>query len=91
MRAAGLEPKGEAWQRAKAGEPIEQIAASGDQVVFLKNDTALGVKNGMLGKVADFYEEEVDEAVAAVKIQLTGDEIKYLEEPYVPRPVRGYS
>ena len=32
-----------------------------------------------------------DEAVAAVKIQLTGDEIKYLEEPYVPRPVRGYS
>jgi len=33
----------------------------------------------------------IDEAVAAVKIQLTGDEIKYLEEPYVPRPVRGYS
>lgn len=27
MRAAGLEPKGEAWQRAKAGEPIERIAA----------------------------------------------------------------
>ena len=33
----------------------------------------------------------IDEAVSAVKIQLTGDEIKYLEEPYVPRPVRGYS
>ena len=26
LRAAGLEPKGEAWTRAKAGEPVEQIA-----------------------------------------------------------------
>ena len=27
LREAGLEPKGEAWRRAKAGEPIEAIAA----------------------------------------------------------------
>lgn len=27
LRAAGLDPKGEAWRRAKQGEPIEQIAA----------------------------------------------------------------
>lgn len=27
LREAGLEPKGEAWRRAKAGEPIETIAA----------------------------------------------------------------
>lgn len=27
LRAAGLEPQGEAWTRAKAGEPIDQIAA----------------------------------------------------------------
>lgn len=27
--------------------------AAGDQVVFLKNDTGLGVKNGMIGKVAE--------------------------------------
>lgn len=27
LRAAGLEPKGEAWRRAKAGEPIDAIAA----------------------------------------------------------------
>lgn len=27
LREAGLEPKGEAWKRAKAGEPIETIAA----------------------------------------------------------------
>lgn len=27
LREVGLEPKGEAWRRAKAGEPIEEIAA----------------------------------------------------------------
>ena len=27
LRAAGLEPKGEAWRRAKAGEPIDAIVA----------------------------------------------------------------
>ncbi|WP_346008616.1 ImmA/IrrE family metallo-endopeptidase [Janibacter terrae] len=27
LREAGLEPKGEAWRRAKAGEPVETIAA----------------------------------------------------------------
>ena len=27
LRAAGIEPKGEAWRRAKAGEPVETIAA----------------------------------------------------------------
>ena len=27
LREAGLEPKGEAWKRAKAGEPIDTIAA----------------------------------------------------------------
>lgn len=32
----------------------------------------------------------VDEAVAALKVKLTEDEIKYLEEPYQPRSVTGY-
>ena len=27
LREAGLEPKGEAWRRAKAGEPVATIAA----------------------------------------------------------------
>lgn len=31
--------------------------------------------------------ERIDEAVAAIKVQLTAEEIKYLEEPYVPRTV----
>ncbi|CAG7937247.1 unnamed protein product [Penicillium salamii] len=31
--------------------------------------------------------ERIDEAVAATKVQLTEEEIKYLEEPYVPKAV----
>lgn len=29
--------------------------------------------------------ERIDEAVAAIKVKLTADEVKYLEEPYVPK------
>lgn len=35
--------------------------------------------------------EHVDDAVAAVSVKLTPDEIKRLEEPYVPHPVVGFS
>jgi len=34
---------------------------------------------------------QLEEAVAAVKIRLTEDEIKLLEQPYVPHPVLGHS
>ncbi|PKI84987.1 hypothetical protein MVES_000750 [Malassezia vespertilionis] len=34
--------------------------------------------------------QRIDEAVAALKVKLTEEEIKYLEEPYVPKPVIGY-
>lgn len=34
-------------------------------------------------------ESRVDDAVAALKIKLTDEEIKYLEEPYVPQPPKG--
>ncbi|MGH3476477.1 MAG: aldo/keto reductase, partial [Nocardioidaceae bacterium] len=33
----------------------------------------------------------VDDAVAAVDLQLTEDEIAGLEEPYHPHPIRGHS
>ncbi|KAL8830752.1 MAG: hypothetical protein Q9191_001252 [Dirinaria sp. TL-2023a] len=32
----------------------------------------------------------IDEAVEASKLQLTDEEAKYLEEPYLPKPVTGY-
>jgi len=34
--------------------------------------------------------ERIDQAVAAIYVKLTEEEIKYLEEPYVPKPVMGY-
>jgi aryl-alcohol dehydrogenase (NADP+) len=34
---------------------------------------------------------QLDEAVAALSIELTPDEIKFLEEPYVPHPVLGHA
>ncbi|KAI9678819.1 MAG: hypothetical protein M1817_005878 [Caeruleum heppii] len=34
--------------------------------------------------------KRIDQAVEAVKFKLTEEEMKYLEEKYVPRPVQGY-
>lgn len=33
----------------------------------------------------------LDDAVASLDVQLSEDEIKYLEEPYVPQVVAGYA
>ncbi|KAA3448244.1 Ti-type conjugative transfer relaxase TraA [Mesorhizobium sp. SARCC-RB16n] len=45
----GVVGEGHAFRTA---DGLRQFDA-GDQIVFLKNDTALGVKNGMLGKVVE--------------------------------------
>ena len=34
--------------------------------------------------------ERIDQAVEAVKFKLTDEEIKYLEEPYQPKNIKGY-
>ena len=34
--------------------------------------------------------ERIDQAVDAVKVQLTDKEAKYLEEPYLPKTIQGY-
>lgn len=34
--------------------------------------------------------ERIDEAVEALKVKLTDEEAKYLEEPYLPKVVQGY-
>ena len=33
----------------------------------------------------------LDDAIAALSVQLTSEEIQYLEEPYQPHPVIGFS
>jgi aryl-alcohol dehydrogenase-like predicted oxidoreductase len=35
--------------------------------------------------------QHVDDAVAALSFKLSDDEVKFLEEPYVPRAVQGFS
>ena len=35
--------------------------------------------------------EQLDDAIAAVELELTGDEIARLEEPYIPHGVVGFS
>lgn len=35
--------------------------------------------------------ERIDEAVEAIKVKLTEEETKYLEEPYMPKAVTGYT
>jgi 1-deoxyxylulose-5-phosphate synthase len=35
--------------------------------------------------------EHLDQAIAALDIQLSEDDIKQLEEPYKPHPVLGHS
>lgn len=34
--------------------------------------------------------ERIDQAVEALKVQLTDEEAKYLEEPYQPKQIQGY-
>jgi 1-deoxyxylulose-5-phosphate synthase len=36
-------------------------------------------------------EDRIKEIVAAVNLELTEEEKKHLEEPYVPRPISGHS
>jgi aryl-alcohol dehydrogenase (NADP+) len=35
--------------------------------------------------------EHLDQAIAALEIKLTDDEVNRLEEPYKPHPIRGHS
>ncbi|WP_426137328.1 Ti-type conjugative transfer relaxase TraA [Phyllobacterium sp. SL163] len=55
----GIIGGGHAFRTADGGRRFD----AGDQVVFLKNDTALGVKNGMLGKVVEAAQNRVVIAV----------------------------
>ncbi|MGB7431524.1 MAG: BID domain-containing protein, partial [Ahrensia sp.] len=57
---------------------VRQFAA-GDQIVFLKNDSTLGVKNGMIGKVAEANQGRV---VVTVGDGQTERRVEILERAY---------
>ncbi|KAL9100209.1 MAG: hypothetical protein Q9163_004392 [Psora crenata] len=51
---------------------------------------AWSLKQGVNPIVGLGSKERIDQAVEVVKLQLTDEEARYLEEPYMPKVVRGY-
>jgi aryl-alcohol dehydrogenase-like predicted oxidoreductase len=47
-------------------------------------------KGGMMPICGLNNKEQIDQAVTGIKVSLTEEECKFLEEPYVPKPVMGY-
>lgn len=52
--------------------------------------TAWALSKGVSPIVGLSSKERIDQAVAATKMSLSEDEVKYLEEPYLPKVVSGY-
>lgn len=53
--------------------------------------TAWIIKKGGMAPVCGLYnKQQVDDSLKALSVQLTDEESKYLEEPYVPKAVMGY-
>jgi Ti-type conjugative transfer relaxase TraA len=67
-------------------EDGERRFAAGDQIVFLKNDSSLGLKNGMLGKVAEAAPErimvEVGDGDARRRIEIDQRAYRNLDHGY---------
>ena len=49
--------------------------------------TSWSLAKGMNPIIGLNKKERIDEACEAIKIELTEEEIKYLEEPYIPNPL----
>lgn len=47
-------------------------------------------KNSVYPIVGLSSKERIDQAIEAIKFKLTEEEIKYLEEPYLPKAIQGY-
>lgn len=52
--------------------------------------TAWAISKGCSPIIGLNKKERIDEAIANSKIELTEEEIKYLEEPYAPKKISGY-
>ena len=83
--------------RARESEVDEAIVGRLDEVAKKKGvkmaqvATAWVMRREMVNPIIGLgSKERIDEAVAALKVQLTDEEAKYLEEPYLPKLVQGY-
>ncbi|EPQ54404.1 Aldo/keto reductase [Gloeophyllum trabeum ATCC 11539] len=99
-------PPGTSTTRADAskGTPFENKLRASDEVI-VKRVQELAEKKGVpMGQIALAWVQtkvaspivgcssvkRLDEAIVR-GVELSGDEIKYLEEPYEPRPIRGHA
>ena len=78
------------------GTPEHEIVNRVEEVAKKKNVAMAQVatawllsKPGVNPLLGLSKKERIDEAVAAIHLKLAEEEIKYLEEPYMPRPVMG--
>jgi aryl-alcohol dehydrogenase-like predicted oxidoreductase len=70
-------------------ERVEELAQKKD-VPMSAISTAWVLHKGARPILGLGSKQRIDDAVLALKVKLTEDEIKYLEEPYLPRAVTGY-
>ena len=52
--------------------------------------TAWSIAKGDIPIIGIGSIERVDQAVENSKVELTDDDLAYLEEPYIPKPIQGY-
>lgn len=52
--------------------------------------TAWSIHKGCNPIIGMASKERIDEAVANAKYKLSEEDVKYLEEPYLPKPIQGY-
>jgi aryl-alcohol dehydrogenase-like predicted oxidoreductase len=90
----------DAWMkgliRAREVESDKAITNRVDEIAKKKGVSmaqvaiAWSIAKGMIPIVGMNKKERIDEAVETVKIKLTEDEVKYLEEPYTSKAITGY-
>ena len=68
---------------------VEEIAKKRD-VPMATVATSWVLKKGAFPIVGLSSKERIDQAVDAIKFELTDEEAKYLEEPYVPKAIFGH-
>jgi aryl-alcohol dehydrogenase-like predicted oxidoreductase len=52
--------------------------------------TAWSLSKGVIPIIGLSSKERIDEACENIKVELTDEEIEYLEEPYLPKSITGY-
>lgn len=72
----------------RANEIAEARGASGSQIALAWLLNKPHVTSPIIGATKM---DHLEQAVAALEIQLSEDEVKQLEEPYKPHPIRGHS